>query len=49
MKLSADDMGLGKTLTMISLILKSSEMFEDLEEKDLPCTGMYYYFVLHPS
>lgn len=28
----ADDMGLGKTLTMIALILKSSEMKADEEE-----------------
>lgn len=47
MKLSADDMGLGKTLTMISLILKTSEMFGHLKDEDLLCTGMYY-FILHP-
>lgn len=28
----ADDMGLGKTLTMIALVLKSSEMEAEIEE-----------------
>ena len=30
----ADDMGLGKTLTLISLILKQKEAFEELPNKD---------------
>ena len=30
----ADDMGLGKTLTLISLIIKSKELFQDSKEND---------------